>query len=271
MHQKTKNIQKRYAGFLQTPALWMGNAIFEIHQFELPSLLVKVAITIDEKMRLGRYVERFVSFQLAQFPEYTIISENLQIQKNKITLGELDCLLTMNSQAIHLEISYKFYLYDATVGDNEIAHFIGPNRKDSLLEKLTKLQQKQLPMLYSEACATYLKNLALEAKEMRQYVCFKAQLFVPFSNRNLQLKEINQACIVGFYANSKEIQQFSTSKFFIPIKKDWLMPPFESVHWLTFDQFICATKEFLSREFSPLCWLKKPNGEIEKFFFVWWI
>jgi hypothetical protein len=270
MHQKTKNIQKRYEGFLQTPALWKDHTFFEMSQFEMPTKLVKLAIVIDEKLRLGRYIERFVSFQLSQSPEFKIISENVQIQKDKITLGELDCLLTQHGQPIHLEICYKFYLYDERAGNNEIAHFIGPNRKDSLFEKLTKLQQKQLPLLYSEACAHYLKSLALTSKEMKQYVCFKAQLFVPFSNKNLRLKEINQDCIAGFYANVKDLEQLSKSKFFIPVKKDWLLSPNKNVNWQSIDQFISATKESLENQFSPLCWLKKPNGEIEKFFLVWW-
>jgi len=62
-------------------------------------------------------------------------------------VGELDCLILRDKKPIHLEVIYKFYLYDASVGDTEIAHFIGPNRKDSLIEKLTKLQEKQLPIL----------------------------------------------------------------------------------------------------------------------------
>ena len=269
-HQKIKDIQKRYVGFLQTPALWKGAAVLEMRQLEIPMHPARFDSIMDEKARLGRYIERFVFFQLRQAPNHTIISENIQIQKDKITLGELDCILMKDEQPIHLEISYKFYLYDHTVGTSEIAHFIGPNRKDSLLEKLTKLKQKQLPLLCSKDCKPYLKSIALKAEQMTQYVCFKAQLFIPYSNMNRQLKTINQACIVGFYANVKELQQLSACKFYIPIKKDWLVQPYEQVNWQSFEYFTKATKEYLEREFSPLCWVKKPNGVIEKFFLVWW-
>ena len=44
---------------------------------------------------------------------------------------------------IHLEIVYKFYLYDNTIGTSEIDHWIGPNRNDSLREKLEKLKSKR--------------------------------------------------------------------------------------------------------------------------------
>ena len=45
---------------------------------------------------------------------YSVLSENIQIQENvNQTIGELDCLFLDESQPIHLEIQFKFYLYDA--------------------------------------------------------------------------------------------------------------------------------------------------------------
>ena len=117
-------IQKRYLGFLNTPFLWKGDIVSKLNQFEIVSKSHKINISIDEKLRLGKYVERFVSFELEQHENISIISENIQVQHNKLTLGELDCLLLKNNQPIHLEIIYKFYLYDTSVGTTEIEHFI---------------------------------------------------------------------------------------------------------------------------------------------------
>ncbi|TXD52589.1 MULTISPECIES: DUF1853 family protein [unclassified Polaribacter] len=270
MHQKTKDIQKRYDGFLQTPCLWKNDAIFELNQFDIKEKSSKINIAIDERLRLGRYIERFVSYQLEQENTIDILCENVQIQQEKRTLGELDCILLKNGNPIHLEIIYKFYVYDSSVGNTEIAHFIGPNRKDSLVEKLTKLKNKQLPLLYANECVNYLKSIDLKSTEITQKVYFKAQLFVPFANSTLQLTSLNNECISGFYVNQKELKQFYDSKFYIPIKKDWLVQPHQNVDWLNFQQFKNDKKEYLERNFSPLCWLKKPNGEIEKFFLVWW-
>ena len=152
MEHKTKNIQKRYDGFLQTACLWEDRDVFDMQQFELPFKSSKINSKILEEPRLGKYVERFVSFELTQDASIEIISENIQIQREKITIGELDCILLKNGKPIHLEIIYKFYLYDASVGKNEIEHFIGPNRKDALIEKLTKLKEKQLPLLFTNEC-----------------------------------------------------------------------------------------------------------------------
>lgn len=270
MHQKTINIQKRYKGFLQTSYLWKKDVIYRLQQFEIESKSTKITIDIDEKLRLGKYIERFVSFELSQKSSIEIICENIQIQKNKRTLGELDCILLENDTPIHLEIIYKFYLYDASVGKNEIDHFIGPNRKDSLIEKLEKLKYKQLPLLYSKECLEFLKSTNINDTKIVQKVYFKAQLFVPYSTKSIHLKDINNQCIVGFYIYKKELQQFSNCKFYIPIKKDWLVIPHQNVSWLNFSEFLNNSIEYLDRKFSTLCWMKKQNGEIEKFFLVWW-
>lgn len=270
MHQKTKIIQQRYQGFLETSCLWNKNAIYNLQQFKIDTHYSKIDKYINEKLRLGKYIERFVSFELSQNSSISIIAENIQIQQEKRTLGELDCILLKDKQPIHLEIIYKFYLYDSSNGKNEIEHFIGPNRKDSLLEKLTKLKDKQLPLLYSKECISYLKSLKLDTTKIEQQVYFKAQLFVPFSNKNLQLKQLNTACIIGFYINTRELEQFFNCKFYIPDKKDWLILPHKNVNWLSFSAFKNNAKDYLNRNFSPLCWLKNSNGEIEKFFLVWW-
>lgn len=270
MHQKTKDIQKRYEGFLQTNCLWKSDAIYQLHQFEISSKSVKIDFEIDEKLRLGKYIERFVSYQLAQEKSIKIISENVQIQQEKRTLGELDCIILKDNKPIHLEIIYKFYLYDSSNGNSEIEHFIGPNKKDSLIEKLTKLKEKQLPLLYSKQCEAYLKSINLNALEIKQQVYFKAQLFVPFANQNIELTNLNQDCICGFYINKKELEQYTNCKFYIPNKKDWLVVAHQNVNWLNLNQFKETSNTYLEREFSPLCWLKKANGELKKIFLVWW-
>jgi hypothetical protein len=270
MQLKTKNIQKRYDGFLQTACLWKDRDIYDMQHFELPITSSKIDINIDDKLRLGKYIERFVSFMLTQNTSLEIISENIQIQKEKITLGELDCIVLKNEKPIHLEIIYKFYLYDVNVGKNEIEHFIGPNRKDGLIEKLTKLKEKQLPLLFTNECKKFLNTINLSSDNMEQQVYFKAQLFVPFSDKQVQLSKINPACIVGFYLNIEALRQFTNCKFYIPNKKDWLIIPHERVSWQSFNQFTASSEAYLERQFSPLCWIKKRNGEIEKFFLVWW-
>jgi len=263
-------LQKRYEGFLNTPFLWKNDGILNLQQFEIISKTKKINIDLDEKLRLGKYVERLVSFELEQQKEISILAENIQIQDNKITLGELDCLLLKNNKPIHLEVIYKFYLYDYSVGETEIEHFIGPNRKDSLQEKLNKLKSKQLPLLYTPECQTYLKALHLNAKAILQQVYFKAQLFVPYNSQNVKLEKLNRDCIVGFYINQNQLQEFNNCKFYIPNKKDWLLIPHTNVNWMNFKVFETVAKDYCEKQFSSLCWIKYSNGELKKMFLVWW-
>ena len=270
MHQKTKDIQKRYEGFLQTNCLWKRDNLYKLEQLEIEPVSTKINIEINEKLRLGKYIERLFSYQLAQEKTISILCENIQIQKEKITLGELDCIIRKEEKPIHLEIIYKFYLFDASIGKTEIEHLIGPNRKDSLVKKLDKLKEKQLPLLYSNECSTFLESINLKASEIKQQVHFKGQLFVPFSNKDIQLSVLNNDCISGLYINQKELNHFKNCKFFIPNKKDWIVIPHKNVNWLNFEEFSPIYKDYFQRKSSPLCWLKKQNGELVKIFLVWW-
>lgn len=266
-----KELQLQYEGFLKTPFLWNEKEVFNLAQFDINSTKTTVFSTqIKKKLPLGKLVERFVSFEFEQNSVIKIIAENIQIQKEKITLGELDCLLLKENKPIHLEIIYKFYLYDSTVGKTELEHWIGPNKRDSLVQKLIKLKKKQLPLLYSKECVKYLKTLDLNVKNIEQQVYFKAQLFVPLKKYTREFSIINNDCIIGFYVNTSELEHFKDCKFYIPNKHNWLIKAQIATNWLSFDNFRVNIEQFLNEKKSPLCWLKKTNGELIKIFVIWW-
>lgn len=263
-------LQKRYEGYLKTPVLWKNKPLQGLKSFELHSESHHIAQKADSRLRLGKYVERLVSFELSTHKNITVLAENIQIQDGKTTIGELDCLFLKDQKPVHLEIVYKFYLYDDTVGTSEIDHFIGPNRKDALTEKLSKLKDKQLPLLHSEACKPYLQNLELASTKIIQEVYFKAQLFLPLEKPEISLKHLNSDCIYGFYFRLKDLKKFTSCKFYIPKKKDWLINPHPQVDWMTFDDFKKAAKNYVQEKFSPMVWIKSKNGELQKCFLVWW-
>ena len=143
--------QQHYQGYLNTPLLWENHTVLGLEQFEFPRSTVNSSNEIIQVIPpLGKLVERYVSVELQQNKDVKILLENAQIQNQKITIGEIDCILTLHEQPIHLEIIYKFYLYDPNIGHTEVDHWIGPNRNDSLLQKLHKLKDKQLPLIYNE-------------------------------------------------------------------------------------------------------------------------
>lgn len=271
MDLNSKDIQLQYEGFLNTPQLWENNEVFELQQFELPKIkIAKFEGVLPKTQRLGKRVESFLSYQLKQNTSIKILVENVQIQNNKITLGELDCILKQQNTPIHLEVIYKFYLYDVSVGKTELEHWIGPNRRDSLISKLNKLKDKQLPLLYNSFTKPLLSKLNLQAATIQQQVHFKAQLFVPYQSNTIETKPLNNNCIKGFYIYFNELQQFNRCKFHIPSKINWLQDIQTQTKWQTFEQFLKTIEIFLNQKSAPLCWLKHPNGETEKFFVVWW-
>ena len=260
--------QQRYKGFLKTPFLW-DDELLSMKQFLIDDATEITDRKIPNTIRLGNYVEHLVSYQLNQQESIEILKENLQIIKSKQTLGEIDCLFTLHGIPIHLEIAYKFYLYDASVGTSFLDHWIGPNRRDSLVLKLTKTKEKQFPLLYHEVCKTLLKELNFKANEIQQRAYFKAQLFIPYK-QEIQFQEINSSSVSGFYLTSEQFKEFINSKFYIPTKLDWLIEPHANVDWLGFVETQKRILEFFEKKSSPLLWLKTPNREIKKAFVVWW-
>lgn len=267
----SKNIQLQFEGFCNTPSLWNNADIFDLQQFHIKNNSTSTFEgEIPKYLRLGKRVERFVAHQLKQNITISILAENVQIQEEKITVGEIDFIIKENQTPIHLEIVYKFYLYDETTGKTEIEHFIGPNKRDSLLQKLTKLQQQQLPLLYNTNTKKLLNKLNLNSTEIVQKVLFKAQLFLPYNCKSPELKLLNSDCIKGYFISFVELSNFSKCKFYIPEKVNWLQEIQTQVHWLTFESFLPKASIYIEQKTSPLCWVKQPNGEVLKIFIVWW-
>ncbi|WP_299779638.1 DUF1853 family protein [uncultured Formosa sp.] len=266
-------IDKPYIGYLNTPVLWTGTPHgLDIKQFVMPKhAMATCNLTVEGQLRLGKLVERFVAYELNQDDNIEILIENIQIQQNKRTLGELDCILKQADQLVHLEIVYKFYLYDPEVGTTELDHWIGPNRKDCLIDKLTKLKDKQLPLLYNPETKKHLDLLHISLKNMVQQVYFKAQLFVPYGLKSPRFNVLNPDCIQGFYISYKALDLFKTCKFYMPKKIDWLCVIEPQIPWETYTNFKKLIMPLMIRKTAPLCWVKHANGLTEKCFIVWWL
>ncbi|MFL0352642.1 DUF1853 family protein [Xanthomarina sp. GH4-25] len=264
-------VNLQYQGYVNTPNLWNGQLVYHLQQLKLSSnLKTGFNESLPKNIRLGKRVEQFVFHQLKQDPQISLVFENLQIQQEKHTLGEIDALLLITNKPVHLEIIYKFYVYDAAVGTTELDHWIGPNRKDSLLQKLDKLKNKQLPLLYHPETLKYLEKHEVALRDIKQQVLFKAQLFVPFNKALPEFSLINSECVVGCYFKKEDLKELKTYKFYIPSKANWLLEPQTQVTWLLHTTFMELITPILEAQSSPMVWIKQPNGELKKAFIVWW-
>ncbi|MCM5663088.1 DUF1853 family protein [Galbibacter mesophilus] len=265
------DIQLQFRGYLNTPLLWEEGEIEGIKQFELTekeNLVLNRNVATN--VRLGRRIEEFVSEELHQNKNIEVLLENHQIQQKKQTIGEIDCILKQNGQPVHLEIMYKFYLYDESVGDSPIEHWIGTNRTDSFFKKINKLKNKQFPILFNENMLPTLERLQISPKDISQRVLFKAQLFIPFQKKNVQFGPFNEACLQGFYIRLHELKQLKDCKFYKPTKMNNLVAIQTQVEWMNYPNFLEKIIPIIESRGAPLCWIKYPNGVLEKFFVVWW-
>lgn len=262
----------RHQGFSKTPFLWKESFPFLYNQLDIKlDNIINDKTQFKEKTRLGKLVEEFTFTQLKQQSKVNWIAENIQIQKGKTTIGEIDALFHFNSKPIHLEIAYKFYLYD-TIRNYELplSFWIGPNRKDSLVYKLNKLENRQFTLLHNPNTTPFLKNYGLNAGEITQLIFFKAQLFLPYNKRSIPIEPLNINCVFGYYFTYKTFNSFSKLTFHIPKKLDWLVVPHNDVDWLNYEQAEMEIDKYIIQKRSPMVWMRYNKDEIHKCFITWW-
>lgn len=266
-------------GFLNTPPLWMNRDLFELEQFELPEFSdyldldpITAMPSLSTNFVLGKRIETFFELVIKQSGNCKLIAGNLQIYKDKITIGEIDFLVydLQQKKDLHIEVVYKFYVYDPSYHD-ELQRWIGPNRKDSLLQKVQKLKRDQLPLLFKPETRKTLSSYKLNIDVIKQLVCFKANLFVP-KNWKQKIPFVNTTCIVGYWIHFNELQpgEYGSFEFFAPKKQDWPCDPKDQEKWFSFSQIQDEILEIFKQKKSPLVWLKKSGQQYERFFVVWW-
>lgn len=233
--------------------------IQKISDFELPT-----------NIRLGHLVEKVVSMLIQQSTNFKIIYENVQIIENQKTIGEIDFIIenTASKQQLHLELAYKFYLFDPSISSEPILNWIGPNRNDSLSEKLYKLKTKQFPLLFHPCTVSQLENI--DVSTITQKLCLLVSLFIPY-NLKTELDPIYLPAIKGFYINLKTFIELHNpdNLYYLPTKKEWGMHPATNETWQ--ELHIIENELKLNRldKQSLLCWQKQGN-QYTQLFIVWW-
>lgn len=97
---------------------------------------------------LGSYFETLFSFAIRQLSVLTIHLEHFQIESEGKTLGEVDMLVETPDGELHqFEIAIKFYLERPDLFPHD---WIGPNKNDSLLKKVTRARDHQLVVLQTK-------------------------------------------------------------------------------------------------------------------------
>ncbi|MEZ2414226.1 DUF1853 family protein [Muriicola sp. E247] len=262
------------AAFLNTSPLWTRQQ-FGIEQFIFPEIDLKEVqeFPIPSRMRLGHKMELVFNAAMEKQNRYKLIDRNIVIQRGNRTLGELDFLLrdTSDDSVIHLELTYKFYLIDNEISE-PIYRLVGPNRRDMFYTKLDKLKEKQFTLPYTKEGREALQEIWLEADQLKQQTCFKAQLFTPFTLDQIGIRPLNQSCISGFWLRFEQFNslEFKDYLYYLPSKDDWVLNPYEEVSWINQFNLLLEINLRMLKQSSPMVWMRKDKGDYKKFFVVWW-
>lgn len=244
-----------------------GFPTFNLSELNLPSYL---EFPIPNNLRLGHLAEKIVSELIKSSANYNILYENIQLIENKRTIGEIDFIIKNKetNQLIHMELAYKFYLFDPSISLNPINNWIGPNRNDSLQEKLEKLKRKQFPLLHHHCTSSKLNDIKLD--EVSQSLCLLASLFIPYQYE-VEFSPSYKKAIKGYYLNMETFISLDNSDktYYIPPKTKWGIEPSENENWVGFENIKQQIHTSIKQKQSPLCW-QKYKGTYVAFFIIWW-
>lgn len=247
-------------------------SITGIQTFHLAQVDVAKYLNFDlpTNLRLGHLAEKVVSGLIKASPNYGLLLENVQVVEDGKTIGEIDFIIEelLTKQIIHLELAYKFYLLDPSISSEQMHNWIGPNRNDSLKEKLEKITTKQFPLLYHKSTSSHLGEI--EPDKVSQVLCLLASLFVPYGYKS-GLNPAYEAAIRGYYINYETFTSLddTTKAYYLPEKKEWGIDPSGNKRWTDLSGVEKRIGTCMEEKQAPLCW-QKHQGSFEAFFIVWW-
>ena len=260
----------RITSILKTNCL--DSTITDLPTFDLSELKLETNLEfqLPTNIRLGHLAEKIVAELIKFSTNYKLLYENIQVIENKKTIGEIDFIIEEldTKQVIHMELAYKFYLFDPNISDEPLNNWIGPNRNDSLKDKLEKLKTKQFPLL-NHNCTKQIFN-TIKTEEATQALCLLVSLFIPYDFQE-GLSPAYEKAIKGYYFNFETFTSLENSEktYYIPSKKEWGMDPSENENWKVFTDIETYIKICMNEKQAPLCW-QKHKGSYSEFFIIWW-
>lgn len=264
---KTKS---RIASILKASNLDLTLTGFQTFHLSELNLANDLEFQLPTNIRLGHLVEKIVSELIKSSVNFKVHYENIQIIEDKKTIGEIDFIIeNLNrKELIHLELAYKFYLYDPSISSEPINNWIGPNRNDSLGEKLEKLKIKQFPLLYHSSTASKFNNITID--KVSQSLCLLVSLFVPYEFK-IKLSPVYEKAIKGYYLDLAQFISLNNSEksYYLPSKKEWGMDASENEIWTDFKAVENQINTSIKEKQALLCW-QKYQGTYLTFFIVWW-
>ncbi|MEL7005243.1 MAG: DUF1853 family protein, partial [Bacteroidota bacterium] len=130
VHEIEMKIESRITSILNADCLdtsITGLPSFDLSVLDLPDDL---EFELPNNVRLGHLAEKVISQLFKLSTNYKVLHENVQVIEKGRTVGEIDFIIEEKGtkQQTHLELAYKFYLFDPNISSEPINNWIGPNR-----------------------------------------------------------------------------------------------------------------------------------------------
>ena len=220
---------------------------------------------------LGRQAEAIFESIITDSKSYRLLAANIQIQSPSKTIGEIDYLIqdTKTKSQFHVELCCKFYLLDPERHGSFEQKWIGPNKKDSLQDKITKLREKQFPLLFDKHTEKLLENLEFNPLKATQECYLAASLYLPIDAAINELPKAYQKCVVGFWVYYNQLVLEDQYSYALVEKKQWLLPTNSITNWCNASEIRNKILKALENKKAPQVY-KKSGAVVEKFFVVWW-
>jgi hypothetical protein len=203
-----------------TPEIEQQLALLDKNPEQLLSKLRQQA-----RFRLGYYFEDLVRLYLKLFMHPTDIKCNIQVSRDKTTVGEYDFLMAMQDGIkIHLEAAVKYYLCTSDDPDTcQLKDFIGPNRSDRLDRKWQRLTTHQINLSNTDAGKD--QAIALDLLPDRHSILLRGFLFYPHKQwQQYQAPTpISPNHLRGWWLRTSELEKLNQdSRYVVLMKPRWL-------------------------------------------------
>ena len=140
-----------------------------------------------ERFRLGIHFEKIFQHWLEHHKHHELVAANLQVQlreanKQSRTLGEFDLLVQLDGKIEHWELAVKFYINVSS--PDRADRWFGPDPKDTLGSKMSRMQTHQLALGEHTAAKAKLEEMGIKLDGVRSIV--KGRLYHPFQTQDLE-------------------------------------------------------------------------------------
>lgn len=184
------------------------------------------------RIRLGLYFEDLILYAIEHLSDYELLAHDVQVFRGAQTLGAFDFILRAPDGEIeHWEAAVKFFLQSEPSPDWRV--WVGPNGRDSLHRKMTKMLGRQIHLSDRPEAQQLLEELKIGVP-VRKKILSKGILFQPYLNPDWPIAHAaHSEQSKGFWIRVMDFRRYleaegALSDWKLRMRPDWMACAFET-------------------------------------------